>query len=387
MNFINNIKSDKIIFKNSVSNSEIYIDGDIGESLFTDGYTFKDFKNDVSQIKSDTIVVNISSYGGDLFEALNIYDFIKNLNKKVITNVIGSSASAATIISMAGDERYITKNSRYLIHKPIVGLQGNSDNFRKVLSELEELDKQLIDIYVEKTNLNEDEILSLMIEEKFITAKEAIEYGFIDGYVKSKDVKLDKINSKMDKKELTKILGIDSEDKITETIQNLITVKNEGNKDKEELEAKIAELEAKLAENVDENEEVVEPNEDEKFTEEYIKELEAENAELKTRIEELEAQMVDGAEDKANEVNNFVDSLVKDGKIKAASKEHFFNLATDNGVEFVTNILNGIETKETTKLSKMIGDEPTFKNKADILNAYKAGKINAVEYTNLLNQF
>ena len=53
-----------------------------------------------------------------------MYDLIKRIKSPVHTHVEGLAASAATLLSIAGDHRTMTKNSMMLIHQPSLTIQS-----------------------------------------------------------------------------------------------------------------------------------------------------------------------------------------------------------------------------------------------------------------------
>ena len=76
------------------------------------------------QTSSKCINLRLNSYGGSLFAGLATVDVIRNLNCEVHSHVEGAAASAATIISVACDKRYIGKYSKMLIHQLSSGTYG-----------------------------------------------------------------------------------------------------------------------------------------------------------------------------------------------------------------------------------------------------------------------
>jgi ATP-dependent protease ClpP protease subunit len=70
------------------------------------------------------IYLYIFSDGGELYAGLNVADFINNSGVDIITVVEGCVASAGTIISMAGKQRYMRKNAYMLIHEIRSGCLG-----------------------------------------------------------------------------------------------------------------------------------------------------------------------------------------------------------------------------------------------------------------------
>ena len=441
LEFVNNIKNESINFKNSVNgNSEIEISGEIGQSFFSDGYTFDKFKNDLNQINGK-IIINIKSMGGNLFEALAIYDHIRSLKNKVVTKIVGSSASAATLISLAGDTRYITQNSRYLIHKPMIAAMGNSDDFKRVIEQLEDLDRQVVNLYVQRTKLTEEEVVNLMKEEKFISSEEAITMGFVDDYVKDKDyVKPEEIenNDKNIKTEdmnaeILKMLGVENDAEAKEKIENMLTqiseftnkIDNTTQEATTEVENNVeTEIEATQesasedvndvinevndendaeeekeedeAEDVKEDEDAENEKDDEKEADAEEEEKEDAEAEedvekLKAKIKSLEKALKEKEEEEAkNAMSDFMNVLEdasQKGKISKTSFNDWVNVYNREGADFTKNLLNNIPEKINV-VDSVVNEisEKKYSTKDEILNDWKNGKISGELVDTLLKQ-
>jgi ATP-dependent protease ClpP protease subunit len=173
---------------NSINNAlSIAIDEEIGSF----GIDAKGFIDEVKDSGASEIELTINSGGGSVFDALAIYDFLKNSSLKVSVKIEGLAASAATIIALAGDKKPVmTENSFFMIHNawmPVVSMSGmNSDEIREYTEELEKqaqlMDKinlRLAKIYSNATGVELSEIQSMMAEETWLTAEEAETYGFI----------------------------------------------------------------------------------------------------------------------------------------------------------------------------------------------------------------
>lgn len=170
-----------------VTNDSIYLIelfGQIGHSLFTDGWTLERFKNELANVQGGQVQIDIKSTGGDVFEAFAIYDAIRAIKARVTVRIIGASASAATIIAAAGDKVLITENSRYLVHEAQTFVQGSKDQLADSLELLESIDNQILDIYVKRTGKDRNVLAELMKKEKYMTAQEALEWGFVDEIIK-----------------------------------------------------------------------------------------------------------------------------------------------------------------------------------------------------------
>lgn len=156
--------------------------GEISEySWYGDEITPEVFNADLKAIGAvDEITVRINSGGGDVFAAVAIYTRLKEHKAKVAVKIDGWCASAATIIAMAGDTIEISVGGIFMIHDPLAGLIGyyNIEDLTKIAKELETIKQSIVNCYMTVTEMSEEEIKSLMTEEKWFTGEEAVEAGF-----------------------------------------------------------------------------------------------------------------------------------------------------------------------------------------------------------------
>lgn len=147
-----------------------YMDSDISSSMLA---------KELGEEEYDEIIVNISSFGGEVAEGLSIYNQLKNHKAKVRTVCNGFACSIASIIFLAGDERVMCENSLLMIHNAWSIASGNSNDFRKAADDLEKITQQSIDIYQKVSGLDEDKIKELLDNETWLDSKEAMELGFV----------------------------------------------------------------------------------------------------------------------------------------------------------------------------------------------------------------
>jgi ATP-dependent protease ClpP protease subunit len=165
--------------------TEIDIFGDIGESWFgEDSVTFQNVKAQLQEINTSKIKMNVSSLGGDVNDALVIYNLLKTHPAKVEANIMGFTASSGTIIAMGADEVIMDESAMFLVHNAWTGVIGNQHDLREVADNLEQIDNKLIQIYKDKTSKRKDTIGNLMKEERWLDADEAKSFGFIDSTYK-----------------------------------------------------------------------------------------------------------------------------------------------------------------------------------------------------------
>lgn len=126
------------------------------------------------------IVVRINSGGGDGYEGIEIYNYLKNHPSHVTVEVTGLAASAASIIAMAGDKVVMNTGTSMMIHEASTIAWGNKTDLYKAIDMLETADASLVDIYAERTGLSAEELNNLVGKETWLTADEAVAKGFAD---------------------------------------------------------------------------------------------------------------------------------------------------------------------------------------------------------------
>ena len=189
--------SGKITIENTAENvAVIDIEGIIGvaenQQFNETSYsiaTYASFKDAIAKIKNDAkqeIIINIRSTGGNVNDALLIYDTLKELDMKITTKCFGYVASAATIIAQAASpgRREISANSLYLIHKAACSTEGNANTIAQTIEMLDKTDKRITAIYADRSGKRETIFEKLMAENngngRWLSPEEAIEYGLAD---------------------------------------------------------------------------------------------------------------------------------------------------------------------------------------------------------------
>lgn len=128
------------------------------------------------------ITVHLNSEGGEVTTAMAIRQALGRHNAQVTIVIDGVAASAATLITCAKGARVVaTTGSMLMIHSPLfdAGL-ANAEELRKVISALDACQESIVSVYKARTGLPEEQIIQLMEAETYMTAKDALKYGFID---------------------------------------------------------------------------------------------------------------------------------------------------------------------------------------------------------------
>lgn len=168
--------------------SEILLYGSIGESFWSpeDSITAKSVMNQLAEIDGD-VTVRISSGGGDVYAGIDIMNALKQHDGQVTVIVESLAASAASFIAVGGADKVLMReSSEMMIHKAWTFVDGNADEVRRTLSDLDRQDLKLAKIYAGKAGGDADEWLDRMSDETWYTAQEAVDAGLADGLVDAK---------------------------------------------------------------------------------------------------------------------------------------------------------------------------------------------------------
>lgn len=155
------------------------------------GFNEAEFLADFRKIPSDSpLDISINSFGGAVYTGLSIYSLLKAHKGQITFRIDGAAMSAATIItSVPGAKVVMPRGSMMMIHKVSSGVWGNTDDMRKAADDMEKLEDNLIDIYVEKTGRTVAEIKEKVNAESYFTAEEAVEFGLADEIDETTEVK------------------------------------------------------------------------------------------------------------------------------------------------------------------------------------------------------
>ncbi len=167
-----------LVIKNLANNkSELLVYGDIGE---WDDVTSTGFVNQLEGLRGQDLSVRINSNGGSVFTAQAIFSALRRHDGNTTAWIDGVCASAATFIATACNHVVMPRNAMYMVHKPLTAKMGNANDFRRAADVLDVVENTMIPAYVEKTGKTAEEIAKLLEAETYMTAEDALNYGFID---------------------------------------------------------------------------------------------------------------------------------------------------------------------------------------------------------------
>ena len=165
-------------------NAEMLIYGEIADTTWWgDEVTPKQFADDLKALEGKDLTVRVNSPGGDVFAAQAIYNQLKSYAGHVTMRIDGLAASAATIITCAGDTVIMPDNALFMIHNPkgaMCGYYGAND-LTDYAKQLDTVRQTIVNVYKKRcANLSDTQIKHKMDDETWMTAQEALDYGFVD---------------------------------------------------------------------------------------------------------------------------------------------------------------------------------------------------------------
>lgn len=186
----------------SINGRTVEIFGEIGEDMFGEGTTSAQISALLREVGPGDIVVNIDSPGGDVFAGLAIYNQLRAHDGHVTVNVVGTAASAASIIAMAGDTVNMHAAAFIMVHFAWCVSAGNKQDFMSLASMLAPFDRAMAEIYSARAGKSVKEVEDIMAAETWFNADEAVAFGLADKVVTPDESKRKRLAAHSDKPEI-----------------------------------------------------------------------------------------------------------------------------------------------------------------------------------------
>jgi ATP-dependent Clp protease protease subunit len=99
----------------------------------------------------DPIRITLSSYGGDVYSGLEIYDSIRESKAPIHIHAMGKIMSAGLLIFLAADSRSASKNTTFMAHSVSTGMEGKLKDLEIDVIETKRLNDKILNILTERT--------------------------------------------------------------------------------------------------------------------------------------------------------------------------------------------------------------------------------------------
>jgi ATP-dependent Clp protease protease subunit len=138
-----------------------------------------------SEDQEKDIHVYINSPGGSVTAGLAIYDTMQLVNCDVATTCVGLAASMGQFLLCAGasGKRYALPHSRILMHQPLGQFQGQASDIAIQAEQIMYLKRMMAERIAFHTGQPVERIEADSDRDRWFTAEEAKDYGFIDAVI------------------------------------------------------------------------------------------------------------------------------------------------------------------------------------------------------------
>ena len=147
-------------------------------------------EREIEKANGQDLEVEINSGGGSVFAGSEIYTTLKSYKGNVTTKIVGIAASAASVIAMASSKVLMSPTAQMMIHNVSGGASGDYRDMDHTSSILKNANKTVANAYRIKSGMGEDELLSMMDKETWLTADQALEHKLIDEVMFSNNYQL-----------------------------------------------------------------------------------------------------------------------------------------------------------------------------------------------------
>ena len=156
-----------------VTRNIMYLTGDIVEE--TVPYFISRVNHLVEQNKDREILVYLNSYGGDMYSAFGIIDYMRVCDVKIGVACYGAAMSAATLILInATGEKIMSENSYLMLHPPWIDKDEDIDE-----KHMKDLKKKILDNLVARSNKDKEFWNNKLKDNYYMNAKQCLEMRLI----------------------------------------------------------------------------------------------------------------------------------------------------------------------------------------------------------------
>ena len=133
------------------------------------------------------ISIYINSPGGSVYAGLAIYDVMQYVPNDIATYAMGMAASMGQFLLAAGTagKRYALPHASILMHQPSGGIGGTASDIRIQAEQMLYIKRKLAERTAFHTGQTVEQIEKDADRDRWFTAEEAKDYGFVDHVIRS----------------------------------------------------------------------------------------------------------------------------------------------------------------------------------------------------------
>jgi len=134
---------------------------------------------------SRDINLYINSPGGSVTAGMAIYDTMRFVDCDVATYALGLAASMGQFLLSAGTrgKRYALPHARIMMHQPSAGIGGTASDIAIQAEQFRLTKREMAELIAEHTGQSVEQVRADSERDRWFTANQALEYGFVDHVV------------------------------------------------------------------------------------------------------------------------------------------------------------------------------------------------------------
>lgn len=132
-------------------------------------------------IEMPHIQILLSTYGGNVYDGISLYDAIKNSKTDVDITCFGKIMSMGIVILLSAKTRKAYRNTTFMIHELTSGVIGKLADMEESIDEAKRINRVIFDIIEKETKITHSWLKEIYNKKKdwYFTAEEALEIGLI----------------------------------------------------------------------------------------------------------------------------------------------------------------------------------------------------------------
>ncbi|MGD0091555.1 MAG: ATP-dependent Clp protease proteolytic subunit, partial [Planctomycetota bacterium] len=134
------------------------------------------------------ILVVVNSPGGSADSGFGVYDVMKFLACPITTLTAGLCASAGVLVHLGGQKgrRFVTPNSRFLLHQPSTQMYGQASDMEISAKEILRMRKRFAAIVAREIGATQEKVEADSNRDFWLNSEESMKYGLVDKVISSR---------------------------------------------------------------------------------------------------------------------------------------------------------------------------------------------------------
>jgi ATP-dependent Clp protease, protease subunit len=188
-NIIDNLSDGRVFSKKFLEQRKVFLWGVVMDN------TIREVVNRILYLEAEKpgeeIKLYINSPGGSVTAGMVLYDTMQMISSPVSTICMGLAASMGSLLLSGGKKgrRFIFPSGEVMIHQPSIGgFQGRAADIEITAKQIMKTREMGARILSENCNQPFDKVLKDLDRDYWMDAKEALEYGIVDGILTKIDL-------------------------------------------------------------------------------------------------------------------------------------------------------------------------------------------------------